>query len=271
MENLGIEFISFFGMPPVDAVELARDLGCDCISTGLKPMDYNPYGFPRWSLLDYAQRRELAAAAAGCGVVVSSGEGFFVQPGSDVRETALPGLEALAELGVRRINSVSFEPDFQRNIDQFGRLAETAAGFGIETLIEFVPIFALADLPTAHAIVCHIGRSDCKLMIDTMHLGRTGITAADLRAIDSAHIGYIQLCDAPLVPDISSYLEEAMYQRMVPGEGELALGEMLGALPRERIISLEVPLRAEAEAGIPLREGLGRCVAATHKLVARLD
>lgn len=271
MQDLGIEYISAFGMPPVAYVELARDLGCRYVSTGLRQMNYNPHGYPPFSLEDRTTRREMIAAMHECGVSLSLGEGFLVRPGADVRETSMANLEAMAELGVKRINSVSFEPDLQRNVEQFGRLAETASMFGIETVIEFVPCFAVADLPTAHRIVRQVGRPDFRLMIDTMHVGRSGATAADLAAIEPALIGHIQLCDAPLKPRIADYLEEAMYERMVPGEGELPLLEMLAVLPRERIVGLEVPLRSQAEAGVGPRERLGRCVAAARGLLARLD
>ena len=270
MENLGIEFISVFGMPPVPYVKLAHELGCRHVSAALKPMDYNPHGYPPHSLRDPVVRRDMIAAIADYGVSMSLGEGFLVQPGVDGRETWAADLETMSALGVKLINAVSFEPDLQRNVDQFGRLAETASTFGIKTLLEFVPIFAVADLPTAHAIARQIGRPDFGLMIDTMHVGRTGATAADLAAIDPALVGHIQLCDAPLKPTIADYMEEAMYQRMVPGEGELALYDMLAALPRDRIVGLEIPLRSEAEAGVGPRERLGRCVAAARELLARL-
>src|ERR1700756_2977073 len=111
MDNLGIEFISVFGMPPTQFVALAHDLGRRYITTGLKPMDYNPHGYPRWSLRDRPARQEMVAAMGDHDVSLSLGEGFLVQSGADVRETWTADLEAMAELGVRRINSVSFEPD----------------------------------------------------------------------------------------------------------------------------------------------------------------
>ena len=40
MNRLGIENISVFGLPPVEFVNLAADLGCRYISTGLEPIDY---------------------------------------------------------------------------------------------------------------------------------------------------------------------------------------------------------------------------------------
>ena len=58
---------------------------------------------------------------------------------------------------------------------------------------------------------------------------------------------------------------------LVPGEGELPLRDMLAALPRDRVVGLEVPLRSEALAGVGPRERLGRCVAAARDLLAQLD
>lgn len=271
MDNLGIEFISVFGMPPAAFVELARDLGVRHITTGLQPMDYNPYDFPRWSLHDRETRREMIKAMDDCGVSLSGGEGVLVQPGADARAGNIATLEIMAELGARRVNSVSFEPDFQRNVDQYGVLAETAAQFGIEVMIEFVPIFAVADLATAHRIVQAAGRPDLRLMVDTMHVARCGASAQDLAALEPQAVGYIQLCDCPLKPVIPDYMDEAMHQRLAPGDGELPLRDMLAAMPRDRIVGIEIPLRSEAVAGVPLGESLGRCVTAARGLLAGLD
>lgn len=271
MDRLGLEFISVFGMPPVAFVEFARDLGVRHITTGLQPMDYNPFDYPRWSLRDAQTRREMIQAMDDCGVSLSGGEGILVQPGADARAFNIATLELMAELGARRVNSVSFEPDFQRNVDQYGVLAETAAAFGIEVMLEFVPIFAVADLATADRIVQAVGRPDLRLMVDTMHVARCGATVQDLAALEPHAAGYIQLCDCPVTPVIPDYMDEAMHQRLAPGDGELPLREMLAALPRDRIVGIEIPLRSEAVAGVPLRESLGRCVTAARSLLAGLD
>jgi len=49
---------------------------------------------------------------------------------------------------------------------------------------------------------------------------------------------------------MKSYLEEAMYQRMAPGDGERPLAEMLATVPADVVIGLEVPLRSLAESGV---------------------
>ena len=42
MDRLGIEHISAFGLPPVEFVGLAADLGCSDIGLTLTPIDFNP-------------------------------------------------------------------------------------------------------------------------------------------------------------------------------------------------------------------------------------
>jgi sugar phosphate isomerase/epimerase len=271
MADLGIEYISVFGLPPVQFVELAADIGCRYITTALQPGHYNPHGYPKFSLReDKALRREMLAAMRERRVSLSLGEGLGIRENIDVRATHAADLDVMRELGVQRINVVSLDPDLARSFDQLGALTEMAAAVGIETVVEFVPIFTICDLPTALAAIRHVGRRDCRLLIDTMHFGRTGGRISDLAELDPELIGYVQLCDAPLVPAISSYMEEAMYERAVPGEGELPLLDILAALPRDRVIGLEVPLRREAEAGVGPRERMARCVQAARTIISQL-
>ena len=100
-----------------------------------------------------------------------------------------------------------------------------------------------------------------------MHLGRSGATVAEIAALDPSMIGYIQLSDAPLKPANPNYMDEATFDRMVPGEGELPLREYLSVLPRDVVVSLEVPSRALAKAGSSPRDRLERCVKAARALL----
>jgi sugar phosphate isomerase/epimerase len=267
MARLGIEAISVFGLPPIDYVNLAADLGCTCISTGLTAYPYNPHGYPAFSLRDDpALRREMRAAMQARGVTISLGEGLTIRPGGDVRGYERD-LDIFAELGTERINTVSMDPDLARSFDQFGVLAELAAARGLQTTTEFAPSLAIPDLPSALRVVSHVGRPDFKLLIDTMHLVRSGAGPADIAALDPDLIGYVQVSDAPLAPRFESYFEESMFERAVPGEGGLGLKGVVTALPGDRVYSLEVPLRGEAEAGVGPHERLGKCVEALRRLL----
>jgi sugar phosphate isomerase/epimerase len=266
-ERLGIEHLSVFGLPPVEFVNLVADLGCRYLATGLSASPYNPHGYPPFSLRDDAAlRREMLAAMHDRGLSISLGEGFSLREGHEV-EDRRGDLELMAELEVTRINTVSMDPDLERTFDQFARLAEMAATFGMETTVEFGPGLSVGDLPTAVGAVRHVGRPDFRLLIDTMHLGRTGSGPADLAALDRGLIGYVQLSDAPIEPRFDTYMEEAMFERTVPGQGELPLQEMLAALPTEVVIGLEVPLRSQAEAGIGPEARLRPCVDAARRLL----
>ncbi|MFE9924555.1 sugar phosphate isomerase/epimerase family protein [Streptomyces sp. NPDC005774] len=270
MRAIGIEHISLFGLSPVLAVHLAADLGCRHISATLSSYDL-PYHPPASLVEDPVLRRETNAAMRDRGVSISLGEGFLLQAGTDVRRTRARGIQVMAELGVTRINTVSFDPDLARTFDQFGILAEMAAAAGMETTVEFAPGLTVADLPTALAAVRHVARPDFRLLIDTMHLCRTGAGAADVAAIDPALIGYIQLSDAPLESRYDSYMEEAMNERMVPGTGELPLVDVLAALPPDRVVALEVPRRSQIESGVGPHDRMRPCVEAARSLLARAE
>ena len=147
-------------------------------------------------------------------------------------------------------------------------MTEMAAGVGILTATEFAPCFSVADLPIALAAAKHVGRPEFSLVIDTMHLFRSGGTAADVAALDPALIGYVQLCDVPRKPVFPDYMEEAMYERLAPGDGDAPLGEVLKAIPPGVVISLEIPERKKALAGIDTRARLSHCVAAARRLMS---
>lgn len=270
-DRLAIGFISVFGMPPVDYVELAAELGIPNISIGLQQTERDPHGYPRYALReDRALRREIKAALAANEVAISLGENLIVTPEPEQHERWRGDLGVLADLGVTRVNSVSLEPDFARNVERYGQLTEVAAAFGVEVVLEFVPIFGVSDLASARRIVEQVDRPNLRLLIDTMHVGRSGATPADLRALPADLVGYVQLCDAPFRNDDLDYLYEAQFERRIPGDGELPLAEYLAALPRGRVIELEIPLLTEAERGLGPRERLGRAAAAARDLLATL-
>jgi len=267
MRQLGIEQLSVFGLPPVEFVNLAADLGCRCISCALTSLPYNPHGYRTFSLRDDAAlRRETIAAMRDRGVSISLGEGCTIRPERDIRDMA-GDMDVMRELGVERINTVSLDPDRMRSFDQLAVFAEMVAARGMESTIELCPVLVVRNLDVALEAIRHVGRRDFRLLLDTMHLARSGATPSDIAALDPALIGYVQLCDAPLQPRIANYMEEATFERMVPGEGELPLSDMLAAVPQSTVVSLEVPLRTQAEAGVGPKERLLKCVRAARALM----
>jgi len=266
MRQLGIDCLSIFALPPVPFVELAAALGCDFISLGLAPR-CNPENYPAYSLKDPATQRETKAALRDNGIVLLVGEGIFVLPNRDVRDSAAD-LDILAELGACTVNVVGIDPDRKRCFDQFARLAEMAASRGMASRIEFVAGLPIGTLADGIEAIRHVGRPDIKLVVDMMHLGRSGGTAADVVNADPSLFGYIQICDC--MNQVRDQVWEQTFERMRPGDGELPLFDFLAALPRDLPVGIEIPQRSLAEAGIGPRDRLAPCVAATRALLAKL-
>jgi sugar phosphate isomerase/epimerase len=269
-DPLGIEFISAMAMPPVEFVALAAGLGVSRIGFAAAPITANPHGFPGWNLAtDAALRRDTRAALAAHGVTVTLGEGFLMMPGIEIADAA-SALDAMAELGAPRVNGIVMEADRSRAYDQFGRFAEMAAERAMDATIEFMPLAWPATLAEAVAFVRDSGAPNGQVLVDAMHLFRSGGTAQDLAAVDPAMIGHIQLCDVPMPARVPDYGEEARHERLAPGEGDLPLAAFIAAVPPGLTIGLEVPMLAKAQAGIRARERLAPAIAAARELLASI-
>ena len=263
MNRLGIEFLSVFGMNPVEQVALAADLGCAYISTGLT--QYPPGDAP-WSLRDDpALRRNLIAAMRDRGVSISLGEGFIVRPGVEMRERG-EEMDLFAELGARGLGGVCIDPDLTRGADQLAVLAEMAHARGMLATLEFAPIMTVRNLAEAVAMVRSVDQPDFRICFDAMHFFRSGGTVAEIEALDPALIGYVQLCDVPLVPVEPDYVQEAMIARLRPGEGDLPLADFAAAMPEDVPVGLEIPNRALVEAGLSDVQRLGPAVETARRL-----
>jgi sugar phosphate isomerase/epimerase len=270
MDRLGIEMLSVFGMPPIEYVHLTADLGCRYITVamvGFAPV--KALGYPAFSFRDEPRlRKDLLAVMDDRGVSISLGEGLLIAPGIDVRSYAAD-LDVMAELRIPRINTVSLEPDQARAFDQLAVLTALAAERDIATCVEPVVGLSIADLSSAIAAVEYVDRDEISLLIDTMHVARFGASPDDLRSIPAEWIGYIQLSDTTRKKRMKHYAEEAMFERMAPGDGELPLLDMLTALPQDRVVGLEIPMRSRAEEGVSARDRLLPCVESARSLLDR--
>jgi sugar phosphate isomerase/epimerase len=271
MDRLAIEFICAFAMPPADFVRMTASLGVSRIGLAPSPITDNPHGYEPWDLRgNPALLKETKAALRDEGVQLSQGEGFLIMPGMEIADSK-PTLDVMAELGAPIVNCVVVEQDRARAIDQFARLSAMAGERGLGATLEFMPMFWPSSLNEALAFITDSGAGNARLMIDAMHLYRSGGSAKDIAAIGPEPIGYVQLCDVPMPPQTEDYGEEARHERRCPGDGDLPLGEFLQALPRDVTVGLEVPMISKAKSGIAPAEALKPCVEAARKLLSALD
>jgi sugar phosphate isomerase/epimerase len=209
--------------------------------------------------------RELKRSLAGEGVRLNEIE--FVQLTPRVDIPALAGLfEAAADLGAVAVIASGDDDDPVRLTAHFADLCDLAQQFGLRVDLEFMRWRAIGSLPQAEAIVRGAGKANGTILVDALHLHRSGGKPGDLISIPAHHLRAVQICDA--VADMpasdAAIIAEAREGRLPPGEGALPLGELLEALPADASLSVEMPLPALA-----VRARLATAFNATRRLLER--
>ena len=267
---IGMEHLTVQDMPPGDFIDLASRLGCGSVSLqAVMNPQWNPFGFPFWSLVeDRALRRDVGRRMADSGIVLALGEGAYIAPDKDVGRYQ-PELDTFAELGARRVNLLGTGGgDRNRECDQAGQFAKMAAERGMQVCIEFAARGWIGSVADLVAMLDESGAVAITLLIDPMHFFRLGQDVASLADVAPDRFAYLQLCDVPRV-GVGRYFDEALYSRLPPGEGELPLEALVAALPDDLVLSLELPQVELAKSGVSHYDRLRPAIEAARALVAR--
>jgi len=159
-------------------------------------------------------------------------------------------LEAAGALGARRLSVCGDDPDRSRLVANFAALCDLAAPFGIGVDLECMAWRIVSSLPLAVRVAEAAERPNGGVLVDALHLSRTGGAPEDVRGGSPRLIRSAQLCDTRaerLVGD-EAIIREARSERLAPGTGHLPLGALLAALPAHAALSVEVPMESGASA-----------------------
>jgi sugar phosphate isomerase/epimerase len=177
-------------------------------------------------------------------------------------------IETLVELGSRSVSLVGWDPDRERFFEHFAMVCEAAARHGLDVHLEFMAYSALHTIEDARELIARARRPNAKVIIDALHLDRSGGTPAAVAAIDRRTIASLQLCDAPKTrPAPTALRDESVNGRLLPGEGELPLTALLDALPPDVVVELETPNASLAK--LSIEERAVRCGEATRRFLQR--
>lgn len=162
-------------------------------------------------------------------------------------------VDVAAELDFSFVQTVIEDPDEQRALERLGELAELAAVAKMRIALEFMHFRAVTDLQHAMRLIKLAGQPNVQVLVDALHLARSGGTPEQVAAAEPGTIALAQLCDAPAeAPPPDKLAQEARTARLYPGAGALPLCDLLDALPDGVPLSIEVPnaaylLRSEDE------------------------
>lgn len=201
---------------------------------------------PVWTA---ATTQQVRNALADTGLIALDMEVAWLHPGEPPDQHDRMVDYAL-EIGARNLLCVSSEPRQLLSMGRFEHLCRRAEQGSLRVVLEFLSLTEIRSLQQALAVVEGVGHPAGAVLVDNLHLARSGGTPADLRAVAPSLMSYVQLCDASREPPgdtLEDRLEDALELRQLPGEGELPLRELLAEIDAQLPLSLEIRSRALRE------------------------
>ncbi|MEO5699265.1 MAG: sugar phosphate isomerase/epimerase [Casimicrobiaceae bacterium] len=246
MKPFGLAHLTL-GAPPAESIDAARAAGFAALGIRIaarRPQE--PFATPIIGAPD--RIRAIREQARDAGVTIANVQAYQFYP--DTRwDDVQPVIATTHALGVPVIVAYSFDPDEARFLDIFARYCEAARTADIRIALEFLPYSRVRDLAGALDLIARSGATNAGVLIDVLHLFRSGGQPSDVRNLDPRRIAYVQLCDARRIttPMTEAELQaEARTGRLPAGEGELPLFELLDALPTDIDVEYECAPAARA-------------------------
>jgi len=243
---LTIAQLTSLSSTPPQLIDLAADLACDAVGVRLLPAAPGGTHYPLWE--DPAMLRETLARVERSGVGIIDLE--VLRIGADFEVSGLSAFfDTGARLGARHVLVAGDDAVEDRLIDNYAALCLAAAPYGLTCDLEFMPWTAVRDGATATRIVEAAAQPNGGILIDALHWSRSATSAADIAAMPPSRLHYVQICDGvmPGPVDTARMIFDARCERLLPGEGGIALDELLRLLPAELAVSVEIPNDRRAE------------------------
>ena len=205
---------------PADMVTVAHDAGWPAVGIWFDGKTWTD-----------STSREVRHRLDNTGVIALDIEPII--PSEDGNDFAEKLIEAAAVIGARHILFTSRLKDQARTTDRYQQVCEMARPHGIKVVCEFLPIFPLNTLSMAADIVATANVRNGGVLIDNLHLSRSGSSIEEVQTMPTELFPYLQICDAPAErpADFGALLDEALNGRLCPGEGSLPIAELLRAVP----------------------------------------
>lgn len=242
MTGLGVAHLTALQLAPARLVREARRAGFSAVGLRLHPVMAGALAYP--VAAGSQAMRELRAVLDGEGVRVTDIE--FVSLTAQTRVADYQALLAAgAELGALSLTVSGDDEDVARLTGNFAALCEMARGHGLRVDLEFMRWRPVATLQQALAVLTAAGQGNSAVLVDALHLFRSGGDVAAIAQVHPHYLRAVQLCDAPLqAPAEALIIQEAREGRLLPGQGQLPLVALLDALPADVQLSVETPSSA---------------------------
>ena len=242
-----LAYLTIPGTAPVDQIRIAAEAGYDFVSLRTIPMHLP--NEPEFLMhRDDALFKATAAALKEYGMKVNDIELARIRPDLNLDEFA-PAFEKAAELGATDVLGSVWSRDKAYYLDGVAKVADMAKQFGLCYNVEFLPWAGIRNLQEAITMADTLQRDNLFIMVDTLHAGRAGVTAEELRRTDKKYFRFMHICDGPAGPDGDPVLDNikdplmlytAREARYYVGEGVMDVAGLVAAIPSVPL-SIELP------------------------------
>ena len=262
---LSLAHLTVMKADPVELIEIGARAGFDAVGLRVAPP------LPTDTIIpvvgDLPLQRRIKKHLSDAGIALLDVEAFWLMPGNDLQRMKI-AVEVGAELGAKHVLIVGNDPDRSRMMENFIELCGHCETFGLRPMLEFIPYSHIRSLPDAYSFLQTSGVTNAGLLVDALHLSRSGGDPKALEAYPKELFSYLHMCDAPLPPPTGDEVRvEARGRRLYPGEGDLPLAEFIRAVGKDAPIAIEAPNARHA--GLSLVEQATLAADATKRLLAR--
>lgn len=267
-QHLSLAHLTMIDASPSQLIDAARAGLFSSVGLRIAPPWMATLAFPLVG--NEAAIREVEHKLSDTGVTVFDVEAFWIRPETEIASMQ-PAVELAARLGAQHLLAMGDDPIESRLAAKLGALAEMARSFSMRVGLEFLPYVQVGSLHRASHLVKMLNQPNLGVVIDALHLMRSGGSPELLAGHDGCAIAYGQLCDArgPKPFGTDQLRREARSGRYYPGQGALPVAEIVNALPAGVPLAVEAPCEAVAHLPIETRGKL--CGEATRALLAKCE
>lgn len=241
--KFSLAHLTVLGWSPVEMAYNASLIGYDYIS--IRNINMGVKGERDFSIPIGGKRyEELKTALDITGIKIYDIELARVADGVDVMSYE-QAFESGASLGAKGMISSIWTSDKDFYMDQFARLCDLAAQYGLTVNLEWPSWAAVGTLAQVREVIDTVKRPNAGIMLDTLHASRAYTTMEEIEAIPKEMLNMAHICDGPAeIPDPSdkeSLIFTGRDARYYPGEGDIDIAGMVRRLRDDTVLSIELP------------------------------
>lgn len=180
-------------------------------------------------------------------------------------------IDTAAEIGASNVLAISSFEDPGQTAERLAALCLRAAAADIRVCLEFMRFTTVKTLADAVDVVERADQPNAGILVDLLHVARSGTTFAAIAAQEHDLFPYVQWCDGPAEPSGWSTREliaDALDDRSAPGEGSLDANGFERLFRPDVPFSLEVRSKALRANYPDHRERAAAVLAATRRALA---